>query len=187
MMLAWPFILMSLVQDAKGQEVNDAPLRPEADRKKIQTIQERRSDGAGVCEAYRSDFDMYAVCKKRGLPTRKSSHGGFAYRPMDQDIARSPLPPECRGVDGQPNWNGAPEVIEWAYCDNLNSGCEYYLFVQRFMSLDDLRLKDNLTPRDKIQAFIQACRQETFGGSHELAYVGTYPLMAQDFLDVLFG
>jgi hypothetical protein len=106
---------------------------------------------------------------------------------MDQDIARSPLPPECRGVDGQPNWNGAPEVIEWAYCDNLNSGCEYYLFVQRFMSLDDLRLKDTITSRDKVQAFIQACRQETFGGSHELAYVGTYPLMAQEFLDVLFG
>jgi hypothetical protein len=36
-------------------------------------------------------------------------------------------------------------VIEWKYCDNLNSGCEYYLFVQRFTSLDDLRLKDTLT------------------------------------------
>jgi hypothetical protein len=72
-------------------------------------------------------------------------------------------------------------VIEWAYCDNLNSGCEYYLFVQQFTSLDDLRLKDTLTARDKVQGFIQACRQETFGGSHELAYVGTYPLTAQDF------
>ena len=147
----------------------------------------RRVDDAIGCEAYRVDVDMYAVCKKRGLPTRRSSHGGFAYRPMDQDIASAALPPECRGVDGQPKWNGAPEVIEWAYCDNLNSGCEYYLFVQRFTSLDDLRLKDTLTSRDKVQAFVQACRQETFSGSHELAYVGTYPLTAQDFLDVLFG
>jgi hypothetical protein len=78
-------------------------------------------------------------------------------------------------------------VIEWTYCDNLNSGCEYYLFVQRFTSLNDLRLKDTLSASDKVQAFIQACRQETFGGAHELAYVGTYPFMAHEFLDVLFG
>ncbi len=78
-------------------------------------------------------------------------------------------------------------MIEWTYCDSLNSGCEYYLFVQRFTSLEDLRLKDTLTASDKVQAFIQACRQETFGGSHELAYVGTYPFMAHEFLDVLFG
>jgi hypothetical protein len=69
----------------------------------------------------------------------------------------------------------------------LNSGCEYYLFVQRFTSLDDLRLKDTLTGADKIRAFVQACRQETFGGAHELAYVGTYPFTQQEFLDVLFG
>jgi hypothetical protein len=78
-------------------------------------------------------------------------------------------------------------VIEWTYCDNLNSGCEYYLFVQSFTSLNDFRLKDTLTASDKVQAFTQACRQETFGGAHELAYVGTYPLMAEEFLDVLFG
>jgi hypothetical protein len=186
MMLAFPFLTMALMLGAQGMAVNDAPLRPRVSKKEIQD-KARQVDEAIGCEAYRADFDMYAVCKKRGLPTRRSSHGGFAYHPMDQDIAGAALPPECRGVDGQPRWNGAPEVIEWAYCDNLNSGCEYYLFVQRFTSLDDLRLKDTLTARDKVQAFIQACRQETFGGAHELAYVGTYPLMAQDFLDVLFG
>ena len=170
---------------AQGTAVNQ-PLRPGVTKKEIQD-EERQVDEAIGCEAYRADFDMHAVCKKRGLPTRRSSRGGIAYRPMDQEIAGASLPPECRGVDGQPIWNGAPEVIEWVYCDNLNSGCEYYLFVQRFTSLDDLRLKDDLTARDKVQAFIQACRQETFGGSHELAYVGTYPLMAQDFLDALFG
>jgi len=186
MILTISCLLTALVLDAQGTSVNDAPLKPAASKKKIQD-RERQVDKAIGCEAYRADFDMHAVCKKRGLPTRRSSRGGLAYRPMDQEIAGASLPSECRGVDGQPIWNGAPEVIEWVYCDNLNSGCEYYLFVQRFTSLDDLRLKDNLTPRDKIQAFIQACRQETFGGSHELAYVGTYPLMAQDFLDVLFG
>ena len=136
---------------------------------------------------YRADWDVYAVCKKRGLPGRRSSSVGFAYRPMDQDLAGAALPPECRDAAGQPKWNGAPEVIEWTYCDNLNSGCEYYLFVQRFTSLDDLRLMDTLTASDKVHAFIQACRQETFGGAHELAYVGTYPFMAHEFLDVLFG
>lgn len=185
-MFVFPFILIALIRGAQGMAVNDAPSRSGITKNEIRDS-ERPADGAIGCEAYRADFDMYAVCKKRGLPSRRSSHGGFAYRPMDQDIASAALPPECRGVDGQPNWNGAPEVIEWAYCDNLHSGCEYYLFVQRFTSLEDLRLKDTLTPRDKVQAFIQACRQETFGGSHELAYVGTYPLMAQDFLDVLFG
>ena len=186
MMLACHFALMAVMLGAQGMAVNDAPLRPRVSEKEIRG-KGRQGDEAIGCEAYRADFDMYAVCKKRGLPTRRSSHGGFAYRPMDQDIAGAALPPECREGDGQPKWSGAPEVIEWAYCDNLNSGCEYYLFVQRFTSLDDLRLKDTLTARDKVQAFIQACRQETFGGSHELAYVGTYPLMAQDFLDVLFG
>jgi hypothetical protein len=73
---------------------------------------------------------------------------------MDQDIATAPLPPECRDASGQPKWNGAPEVI-----DNLNAGCEYYLFVQRFTSVDDLRPKDTVTGADKIQAFVQACRK----------------------------
>src|SRR5579864_5656336 len=186
MMLAFPFLATALMLGEQGTALSDAPLRPGVSRKGIRG-RARRVDEAIGCEAYTVDFDIYAVCKKRGLPTRRSSHGGFAYRPMDQDIASAALPPECRGVDGKPKWDGAPEVIEWAYCDNLNSGCEYYLFVQRFTSLDDLRLKDTLTSRDKVQAFTQACRQETFGGSHELAYVGTYPLTAQDFLDVLFG
>jgi hypothetical protein len=185
-MLAFPFLVTALMLGAQGTALSDAPTRPEVSGKEIRD-RARQVDGAIGCEAYRVDFDMYAVCKKRGLPTRRSSHGGFAYHPMDQDIAGAALPPECRGIDGQPKWSGAPEVIEWAYCDNLNSGCEYYLFVQRFTSLDDLRLKDTLTSRDKVQAFVQACRQETFGGSHELAYVGTYPLTAQDFLDALFG
>jgi hypothetical protein len=156
-------------------------------RSKDKRTKERKADQAGGCEAYKADLDMYTVCKKRGLPTRQSTHGGFAYRPMDQELARAPLPPECRDAFGQPKWNGAPEVIEWVYCDNLNSGCEYYLFVQRFMSLDDLRLKDTLTADDKVSAFVRACRQETFGGAHQLAYVGTYPLDSHDFLDVLFG
>jgi len=177
---------MALMLGAQGMAVKAAPLRSVKNRKEIQTA-ERQADEAIGCEDYRADWDMYTVCKKRGLPERRSSHGGFAYRPTDRDLVGAALPPECRGVDGQPKWNGAPEVIEWTYCDNLNSGCEYYLFVQRFTSLDDLRLKDTLTATDKVQAFIQACRQETFGGAHELAYVGTFPLMAQDFLDVLFG
>jgi hypothetical protein len=180
------FILILLMLGEQGMAENDLASKPDANKKKIQA-DERQVDKVEVCEAYRADYDMYAVCRKRGLPTRRSSSGGFAYRPMDRDIAGSALPPECRGADGQPVWNGAPEVIEWQYCDNLNSGCEYYLFVQRFLSLDDLRFKDTLTARDKAQAFVQACHEETFGGSHKLAYVGTYPLMAQDFLDVLFG
>ena len=130
---------------------------------------------------------MYAVCKKKGLPARRGSQSGFVYRPMDQDIAGVALPPECRDAAGQPKWNGAPELIEWTYCDNPNSGCQHYLFVQRFTSLDDLRLKETLTASDKVQAFIQACRHETFGGARELAYVGTYPFMAQESTDVLFG
>jgi hypothetical protein len=176
---------MTLMLGAQGVAVKDTHLGSEINKKEIQTA-ERQVDEAG-CQDYRADWDVYAVCKKRGLPARRSSYGGFAYRPMDQDLAGAALPPECRGADGQPKWNGAPEVIEWTYCDNLNSGCEYYLFVQRFTSLDDLRLKDTLTATDKFQAFIQACRQETFGGAHELAYVGTYPFMAPEFLDVLFG
>ena len=176
-------MLMAPMLGAQGMAVKDPPLGSLKNRKTV----ERQVDEAIGCEDYRADFDMYAVCKKRGLPARRSSHGGFAYRPTDHDLAGAALPPECRGVDGQPKWNGKPEVIEWVYCDNLNSGCEYYLFVQRFTSLDDLRLKDTLTASDKVQAFIQACRQETFGGAHELAYVGTYPLTAQEFLDVLFG
>jgi hypothetical protein len=147
----------------------------------------QKSDDITGCEAYRADFDMYAVCKKRGLPTRQSSRSGFAFRPIDQDLARAPLPAGCRDAAGQPVWQGAPEVIEWVYCDNLNSGCEHYLFVQKFTTLDDLRLKDNLTADDKTRAFVQACRQQTFGGAHELAYNGTYPLDADQFLDVLFG
>jgi hypothetical protein len=176
---------MGLILGAQGVAIEDEPLKSEANKKKIQA--KERHDESGDCEDYRADFDMYAVCKKRGLPNRRSSHGGFAYRPLDPDIAGAALPAECRGADGQPKWNGAPEVIEWTYCDNLHSGCEYYLFVQRFTSLDNLRLKDTLSATDKVQAFIQACRQETFGGAHELAYVGTYPLAAQEFLDVLFG
>jgi hypothetical protein len=186
MSLAFPFILQALMLGAQGTAVKDAPWRPEVDKQEIQA-KERQVDEATGCEDYKADFDVYAVCKKRGLPTRRSTHGGFAYRPMDQDLAGAALPPECRDAAGQPKWNGAPEVIEWTYCDNLNSGCEYYLFVQRFTSLDDLRLKDTLSASDKVRAFVQACRQETFGGAHELAYVGTYPLMAQEFLDVLFG
>jgi hypothetical protein len=76
-------------------------------------LAERKVHEASGCEAYRADFDMYAVCQKRGLPTRRSSSGGFAYRPMDQEIAAAPLPQECRDASGQPKWNGAPEVIEW--------------------------------------------------------------------------
>lgn len=181
--LVFPFILMAPMLGAQGMAVKDPPLGSLKNRKTV----ERQVDEAIGCEDYRADFDMYAVCKKRGLPARRSSHGGFAYRPTDHDLASAALPPECRGADGQPRWNGAPEVIEWTYCDNLHSGCEFYLFVQRFRSLDDLRLKDTLTASDKVQAFTQACRQETFGGAHELAYVGTYPLMAEEFLDVLFG
>jgi hypothetical protein len=177
---------MAPMLGAQGMAVKDAPLGSVINRKEVHTA-ERQVDEPIGCEDYRADFDMHAVCKKRGLPARRSSHGGFGYRPMDHDLAGAALPPECRGANGQPQWNGAPEVIEWQYCDNLNSGCEYYLFVQRFTSLDDLRLKDTLSASDKVQAFTQACRQETFGGAHELAYVGTYPLMAQEFLDVLFG
>ena len=176
--LVFPLILMAL---ALG-----TPLMSETNKKATQPNVYQVDESSG-CETYRADFDIYAVCKKRGLPTRRSSQGGFAYRPMDPDLAGASLPPECRDASGQPRWNGAPEVIEWTYCDNPNSGCEYYLFVQRFTSLDDLRLKDTLSASDKVQAFIQACRQETFGGAHELAYVGTYPLTAHEFLDVLFG
>jgi hypothetical protein len=185
---AWPRLsgTLDLLLKAARASLNGAQLKPGVTEKEIRE-KERKVDEATGCEAYRDDFDMYAVCKKRGLPTRRSSHGGFAYRPMDQEIASAPLPQECRDASGQPKWNGAPEVIEWVYCDNLNSGCEYYLFVQRFTSLDDLRLKDTLTAEDKIRAFVQACRQETFAGAHELAYVGTYPLSSQEFLDVLFG
>src|SRR5215472_2861871 len=178
--LALPFIPIALVMDAQSLIADDAPRKP------MQSNQ-RQLDGALACDDYRADFDMYTVCKKRGLPTRRSSNGGFVYRPMDSDLASAVLPPACRDVDGQLKWNGSPEVIEWVYCDNLSSGCEYYLFVQKFTSLLDLRLKDSLSPRDKIQAFVQACQQETFGGAHELAYVGTYPIMAQEFLDALFG
>jgi hypothetical protein len=148
---------------------------------------ETKSGALTGCEAYRADFDMYTVCQKRGLPSRQSSRSGFAFRPIDQELASAPLPAECRDPYGQPVWQGAPEVVEWVYCDNLHSGCEYYLFVQKFTTLEDLKLKDNLTAGDKARAFVQACRQETFGGAHELAYVGTYPLDADQFLDVLFG
>src|SRR6516165_10420410 len=185
---AWPRLsgTLDLLLKAARASLNGAQLKPGVTEKEIRE-KERKVDEASGCEAYRAEFDMYAVCKKRGLPTRRSSHGGFAYRPMDQEIASAPLPQECRDASGQPKWNGAPEVIEWVYCDNLNSGCEYYLFVQRFTSLDDLRLKDALTGADKIRAFVEACRQETFGGPHKLAYVGTYPLASHEFLDVLFG
>lgn len=139
------------------------------------------------CEDYRTDFDMHEVCKKRGLPPRQSTWGGLSYRPVDPDIAAAPLPPECRDSSGQPIWHGSPDVVEWTYCDNPNSGCEYYLFVQKFTSLDDLRLKDTLSSSEKAGAFIQACRQSTFGGAHALAYVGTYPISAYEFLDALFS
>ena len=182
---AFPFILTAVILGSQDAGVKDEQLTSPVTKKEGRD-QARQVD-ASVCEDYRADFDMYAVCQKRGLPTRRSSYGGFAYRTLDQDIAAAPLPAECRDFDGQPKWNGAPEVIEWVYCDNLNSGCEYYLFVQRFSSLDDLRLKDTLTGGEKVRAFIQACRQETIGGAYELAYVGTFPISAQEFLDVLFG
>jgi hypothetical protein len=184
----WPKLsdTLELLMRAAKESLNGAQLSIGSNREEDRQTERKVNDATG-CDPYRADFDMYAVCKKRGLPTRRSSQGGFAYRPMDEEIANAPLPQECRGAGGQPQWNGAPEVIEWVYCDNLNSGCEYYLFVQRFTSLDDLRLKDTLTGADKARAFIQACRQETFGGAHELAYVGTYPLSSQEFLDVLFG
>jgi hypothetical protein len=106
---------------------------------------------------------------------------------MDSQIAAAPLPPECRDGTGQPVWNGAPDIVEWTYCDNLNSGCEYYVFVQKFTVLDELRLKDDLTSYDKVRAFAQACAQSTVGAAHALAYVGTYPLSAHEFLDTLFS
>jgi hypothetical protein len=133
------------------------------------------------------DLDMYQVCNKRGLPTHQSTRGGFSYRPVDTDISAAPLPLECRDGTGQPTWHGAPDIVEWTYCDNLNAGCEYYVFVEKFVSLDELRLKDTLNSVDKVQAFIQACRQSTFGAAHTLAYVGTYPLSAYEFLDALFA
>jgi hypothetical protein len=177
---------LQLLTKAAKESLNGAQLKPGVTQKQLRQ-QQREIDERTGCEPYRNDFDLYAVCKKRGLPTRRSSHGGFAYRPVDQEIAGANLPQECRDASGQAKWDGAPEVIEWVYCDNVNSGCEYYLFVQRFTALDDLRLKDTLTAADKIQAFVQACRQETFGGAHQLAYVGTYPLSSHEFLDVLFG
>ena len=52
----------------------------------------------------------------------------------------------------------------------------------------DLRLRTPSPLETRFRLFVQAClERETLSGSHELAYVGTYPLMAQDFLDVLFG
>jgi hypothetical protein len=122
---------MAPMLGAQGMAIKDAPLGSVKNRKEIQTGQAGEAIG---CEDYRADFHMYAVCKKRGLPAHRSSHGSFAYRPMDHDLAGAVLPPECLGADGQPKWSGAPEVIEWTYCDNLNSDCEYYLFVQRFIS-----------------------------------------------------
>jgi hypothetical protein len=177
---------LELLMRASRESLNGAQLRSGVTPQDIRD-KERKVDEATGCEAYKADFDLYAVCQKRGMPSRRSTHGGFAYRPMDRDLASAPLPQECRDASGQPKWDGAPEVIEWVYCDNPNSGCEYYLFVQRFTSLDDLRLKDNLTAQDKIQAFAQACRQETFAGAHQLAYVGTHPIASQEFLGVLFG
>ena len=181
---ALPFILLSVMLGSQDPDLKDEHLQI---NKKETRRQSRQVNDAPGCEDYRADFDMYAVCQKRGLPTRRSSYGGFAYRPLDRDIAAASLPAECRGMDGEPKWNGAPEVIEWVYCDNLTSGCEYYLFVQQFASLDDLRLKDTVAAGDKVQAFIRACRQETIAGAHKLAYVGTYPISAQEFLDSLFG
>ena len=55
------------------------------------------------------------------------------------------------------------------------------------MTLDEVRLKDNLSSYDKVRAFTQACRQSTVGAAHALAYVGTYPLSAHEFLDALFS
>ena len=181
---AFPFVLLSVMLGSQDPDLMDEHLQI---NKKETRRQSRQVNDAPGCEDYRADFDLYAVCQKRGLPTRRSSYGGFAYRPLDRDIAAASLPAECRGLDGEPKWNGAPEVIEWVYCDNLTSGCEYYLFVQQFASLDDLRLKDTVAAGDKVQAFIRACRQETIAGAHELAYVGTYPISAQEFLDSLFG
>ena len=97
---------MALMLSAQKMAVKDAHSGSEINKKEIQTA-EHQVDEAG-CEDYRADFDVYAVCKKRGLPARRSSQGGFAYRPMDQDLASAALPPECRGADGQPKWNGAP-------------------------------------------------------------------------------
>ena len=182
---AFPFILTAVILGSQNTVVKDEQLTSPVNKNEARD--QGRQNAASVCEDYRADLDMYVVCQKRGLPTRSSSYGGFAYRTLDQDIAAAALPAECRDFNGQPKWNGAPEVIEWVYCDNLNSGCEYYLFVQRFTSLDDLRLKDTLTGTEKVRAFIQACQQETIGRAHELAYVGTFPISAHEFLDVLFG
>jgi len=108
--LAFPFVLMALMLGGQGMAVKDAPLGPDINQKEIRTA-ERQVDEAG-CQDYRADWDLYAVCKKRGLPARRSSYGGFAYRPRDQDLAGAALPPECRCGDGWPKWNGAPEVIQ---------------------------------------------------------------------------
>jgi len=65
MMFALPFILMALMLGAQGTAVNDAPLGLAITRKEIQN-KERQADEATGCEAYRADFEMYAVCKKNG-------------------------------------------------------------------------------------------------------------------------
>ena len=60
---------MALMLGAQGMAVKDAHLGFEINKKEIPTA-ERQVDEAG-CEDYRADWDMYAVCKKRGLPVRR--------------------------------------------------------------------------------------------------------------------
>jgi hypothetical protein len=64
MMLALPFLPMALMLGAQGMAVNGAPLRPRISKKEIQEKARQVDEGIG-CEAYRADFDMYAVCKKK--------------------------------------------------------------------------------------------------------------------------
>jgi hypothetical protein len=66
--LAFPLVLMALMLGAQGMAIRDTHLGSEINRKEIQTA-ERQVDEAG-CQDYRADWDLYAVCKKRGLPAR---------------------------------------------------------------------------------------------------------------------
>ena len=72
MTLAFPFLLTALMLGVQGMAVDDAPLRPGVGKKEIQD-KGRQGDEAIGCEAYRADFDMYAVCKKRGCFTAEAA------------------------------------------------------------------------------------------------------------------
>ena len=61
-----PFILMALMLAAQGMPIKNAHLGSEINKKEIQNA-ERQVDEAG-CEDYRADWDLYAVCKKKGYP-----------------------------------------------------------------------------------------------------------------------